>query len=112
MARISSTNVTKMNKMNRVAQDSGLGTIIDDLQGFVGYAGSHTVTTAEANASKVIIDTGFTTLTSWMIQGSRSGSNVISLYTTAGSVSGTLDVSAASGLKLLPNDLIFVLASE
>ena len=49
---ISSTQINKLNKMNRAAQDVSLGTLISGFQG----SSATTVSAAQSNASAVIVD--------------------------------------------------------
>lgn len=72
---ISSANATKINKMNRAAQNVNLGTIVKNLQTYVGGSGSFLVTTPMMSASRVpIIDANCTKGIIWKYV--RSGSPV------------------------------------
>ena len=94
---ISTSEVTKLNKMNRIAQDISLGTIlkrVDDGLGSYFTSGSHTAVTADASGSMAAIATGGTGATGQIVQIFTSGSpktvvKVVNsgsaLYVTAGS---------------------------
>lgn len=117
---ISNANRTKINKMNRVAKDTTLGTVIqtlqtdldtaesaiDVLETYVGTSGSVLVTTAMMSASRIpIINASCNKGKIWQYM--RSGSYV----TTVGEAawvkgSGCLVLSAFSG-SLLPNDQVY-----
>lgn len=69
--------VTKLNRMNRAAQDALLGTILKGLGGLQPNAGTHTATAGEATANEVVIDTGMTGATVFVVQIFRSNVNVM-----------------------------------
>jgi hypothetical protein len=108
-SKISNANKAKLNKMNRAAKDATLGTVVQDLQSYVGVSGSILVTTAMMSASRVpIIDANCTKGKMW--QYVRSGSPLTTVkelvWTPA---SGCLILSATdleSG-SILPNDQVY-----
>lgn len=69
---ITSTQKTKLNKMNRASQDVSLGTLI---QGFQGSSAT-TVSASQSNASAVIVDTGLDSVSGYIFQQYRSASLV------------------------------------
>jgi hypothetical protein len=87
---ISSDHETKLNKMNKAAQNVSLGTIIAGLQNDFIASGSLAVSAAQANGSSVTIYTGLTsTVTGYQINVFRSGSALSSdpyVYASGGSV--------------------------
>jgi hypothetical protein len=109
MTSLTSGNISKLNKMNRAAQDAALGTKLNVLcsasatqNAFLGFSGSLTVSAGEMNASRVVISSGLSAITEgkWIIFGSRSGSIITNqLKATAGSAAGTIIVSSGSGFK-------------
>jgi hypothetical protein len=88
-AKISTANKTRLNKMNRAAQNVTLGTMIQNM-GFIS-TGSLTVTAAQMNASRVEVPTGLDSVGGFTVQGRRSGSPLF-LKVTAGSVAGAIIV--------------------
>ena len=92
MSKITTTQKNHLNKMNRAAADVQLGTILQGLQGAGTFvSGSHTVTTAEASASRVVLTTGLTSVNGFYNSYLRSGSPV-SMTWSSGSVAGTITV--------------------
>ena len=88
-ARISNANETRLNKMNRAAQNVSLGTMIQNLG--VISTGSFTVTAAQMNASRVEVPTDLTSVGGFVANVRRSGSPLMVKVTT-GSVAGALIV--------------------
>jgi hypothetical protein len=99
MTRLSTTQVTHLNRMNRASKDANLGTRIS----LMPVSGSHTVSTAEANASAVILDSGLGTIYGYLLQVFRSGSPQGSQWIT--NTSGSLTVKVSSG-SLLSGDVV------
>jgi hypothetical protein len=98
---ISTATKNKLNKMNRVAKDATLGTLIQNAQtsitaleiGSLITAGSLTVSTAQAAGSAVTIDTGLgASYLGQIVQVTRSGSVLpvslaaLKLVNTTGSI--------------------------
>jgi hypothetical protein len=105
MAQLSTANKTKLNKMNRAAKDAGLGTIVQTLTGI--SAGSATM-----SGSEIDIDTGLASVSAWMVQASRSGSQGGKvIYAASASTAGHIKVSSGcvSG-SLAANDVLFFIA--
>lgn len=74
---ISDSVKTKLNRMNRAAQDAVLGTVVQTLQtemdaAIAGKTGTHTVTSGEQTAGTLSINTGVT-ITGFIVQIYRSG---------------------------------------
>jgi hypothetical protein len=87
---LSTANKTKLNKMNRAAQDASLGTLLGTLETNMITPAAHIVTVTEANASAVVIDSGLDTISGKIVQIFRSGSIVTSdaFVTATGSALG------------------------
>jgi len=90
MANLTSTEISKLNKMNRAAQDVSLGTILS----VAPIGGVVTASAPQANASAVIIDTGLDANTGYTVQRFNSGSALLSYVTNT---SGSLVISAVTG---------------
>jgi hypothetical protein len=116
---ISNSYATKLNKMNRAAQNVTLGTLIQQLQSgsatltsYIGASGSYTVTAAEMNGSRVVLSLPITAK-GWLVSMYRSGSNVSQFTNVSASTVGKLEISTAllsgsSGLRT--NDVITYMA--
>ena len=101
MANITAAQATKLNKASRANKDALLGTVVRNLQGYVGASGSYTVVAGEASASRVVITTGMAAVNGWMVGGRRSGSP-LTYNVTSGSVGGTLLVVNPTGISASP----------
>ena len=73
---LSSTVIRKLNRMNRAAQDSNLGTLVGAIESKVATSGSLLVSAAQSNASAVDIATGVTGIKWFDIELYRSGSTL------------------------------------
>ena len=102
--KISDTNKNKLNRMNRVAKDTGLGTVIQDLQGAIIASGKHTVTSAEASASKVIFG-DLNAVAGEIWQYTRSGSDISHKVKAVRSGSSVTLSGSAVG-AILENDVL------
>jgi len=71
-SQISTATKNKLNKMNRAAQEAGLGTIVQNVASI--RTGSAVVGNTEISASKVTIVPGLSTITGYQAQVFRSGS--------------------------------------
>lgn len=71
---ISNAQRNKINKMNEAARQSSLGTVVQNLQTYLGVSGSLTVSAVHTNASVITIATGLGTCTGFMVQSLSSGS--------------------------------------
>jgi len=71
-SQISTATKNKLNKMNRAAQEAGLGTIVQNVASI--RCGSAVVGNTEISASKVTIVPGLSTITGYQAQVFRSGS--------------------------------------
>jgi hypothetical protein len=89
---ITATQKAHLNKMNRAAKDVSLGNIVDKINTVTGSA--VVVTSAQASASVVIINTGSTGLIGQVVHVRRSGSTVIvpSTLGTSGSTFANINV--------------------
>lgn len=104
MAVLSSGSATIVNKMNRAAYKTGLGTevrriglLADASTAFVGSSGSIT-----AGGSRVVISTGLASPKGLIVQCNSSGScGTLPLYASTGSVAGTYAITSASGVVAL-----------
>jgi hypothetical protein len=75
---ISNFQKKRLNKMNEASRDVSLGTILQKVaQNSVMTGSAVVVTSSEASASTVIINTGLTGLIGEIVQVRRSGSTVI-----------------------------------
>lgn len=104
---------TQLNKMNRASQNVGLGTILSNLNASGSIIiGTHTVTEAESNASRVVLTTGLSSVTTFWESYKRSGSP-LSLTWTSGSVAGTITVmSSASASPVKTTDVASYIALQ
>jgi len=111
MSQITTTQKNHLNKMNRASADVQLGTLLQGLQGAgTIITGSHTVTTAEASASRVVLTTGLTAVSGFFNSYLRSGSP-LSLTWASGSVAGTIIVSnSASASPVAATDVASFIA--
>lgn len=101
------SQIAKLNKMNRAAQDVSLGTVINGQ--ISGVASGSIVSAAQASASAVSFVTGLTAISGFMVQAFRSGSAVSPLYGSASG--GTLTVTSASAsYKITTGDVINYIA--
>lgn len=102
---ISTTQKNHLNKMNRAAKDVGLGNMVSML----AASGSLTSGSVTATGATVNITTGFSSVPSmWIVQSSRSGSvGTFGLKTVAGSTTGDITVTSASGVAAIANGDIF-----
>jgi fluoride ion exporter CrcB/FEX len=94
---------TQLNKMNRASQNVGLGTILANLNASGSIViGTHTVTEAESNASRIVLTTGLASVTTFWESYKRSGSP-LSLTWTSGSVAGTITVASGASASPVKN---------
>ena len=122
MTKLSTANQRKLNHMNRASHDVDLGlllytmesgsatadTNITALQLRAVTAGSTLVSSAQATASAIVINSGLGTIKGYMTQIFRSGSTLgqaypYSVYNTAGSIT-ILPVSGS--YVVLANDVV------
>ncbi len=103
---LTSASATIINKMNRAAQKTGLGTEVRRLGGLMGSSGSLLATGSEVNLTLGITQRGY------IVQARRSGSaGSLPLYVT--STAGNLKVTSASGVSpLTTTDTITWIAFE
>jgi hypothetical protein len=88
-AKMTTANKTKLNRMNKAAQNVNLGTMLQNMGAI--STGSFTVTAAQMNASLVEVPTGLASVGGFIAQGLRSGSP-LNIKTTSGSVAGSFIV--------------------
>lgn len=105
---ISATQKAHLNKMNKAAKDVSLGTLLVGLEGLATLgtvvSGSHAVTSIEANASRVVLVTGLSSITGFFDSYLRSGSPTAVTF-VAGSVAGTLTVLYNNSASLVAADV-------
>ena len=83
-----------LNRMNRAAQNVTLGTTLDGLVTNMNVSGSLTVTSAQATASAITIQTAVSAIEGKIVQASRSGSQIYGVKClTTGS---NLNITSAS----------------
>jgi len=101
---ITSTQESKINKMNRAAQDASLGTMVKGFQA----SGSHLVSAAEASASAVVINSGLGTIHGQIVQNVRSGSLAFTSASQIGisNASGSLTIIGKAAGVISTNDVI------
>lgn len=93
---LTSTNRTKVNKMNRAAEAANLGSRIV-------VSGSHVVTSAQATASSITIQADIAAIAGEVVQVVRSGSN-ISAINVATSGSNLVITSGSATYKITAAD--------
>ena len=99
---LTTAKINKLNKSNRAAQDAALGTMVS--KGVI--SGSLAVTSAQATASAISIDTGLN-FAGFMVQVFRSGSAISASAIYAQPSSSSLVVlSKDAGFKITANDLV------
>ncbi len=110
MAGFSAKQTRDLNRANRANQNVQLGTIIGNLA-IAGslISGSHLVTSGEASASRVVITTGLSSVTSFFPTYTRSGSH-LGMTWASGSVAGTLIASNSTSASPLANDIASFIA--
>lgn len=103
---ITASQKTKLNKMNRAAQDVSLGTLVGGFQGNV----KTTVSAAQASASSVAVATGLTSVSGYVFQQFRSSGSLV--VPTSGSqyyvkhASGTVTISSPAANVIQTGDII------
>jgi anaerobic glycerol-3-phosphate dehydrogenase len=97
--------IKDLNRMNASAQNVALGTTMGNLMA-VGniVSGSHTVTAAEASASRVVIDTGLDAVVNFFPAYIRSGSPLTQTW-ASGSVAGTLTIVNSASASPIAGDI-------
>jgi hypothetical protein len=94
---ITNTQKDQINKMNVASQRASLGTVIQNLQTYVGASGSIAVTATHTNASMVTIETGLGSIKGWVLQPLKaSGSPLGDPYVF--NSSGSLKIMATSAV--------------
>jgi hypothetical protein len=93
---ITNTQRDGLTKMNQYAKRAELGTVIQNLQTFLGASGSIAVTSVHTNASAVTIETGLGTCKGFVVQCFSSGSIKGDPYIH--NTSGSLIVKARSAV--------------
>jgi hypothetical protein len=102
MPAISNTRKNMLNKMNKVAQVTTLGTIIQNMKS--PTMGEVTVSAAQASASFVSIEPGFS-ITGYMFQYSRSGSPAPTRDFKV-AVSGSMKIMPINSGSIVANDVV------
>jgi len=97
---MTSKEISQLNKMNRAAQNATLGTRLNTLEGVV--TGSLVVSSAQATASAIVIQTIINPIVGKIVQASRSGSAIPNVKcTTSGS---NLNITSASPAWVIAAD--------
>jgi hypothetical protein len=99
---ITAANKTKLNRMNRAAQDATLGTVVQDLQNAVAgiVKGSYTAIAADQTAGYKTINTGIT-INGFIVQVYRADILLASYKVTA----------TTTNLKVETNSTDYVMAT-
>jgi hypothetical protein len=103
---ISTKQKNDLNKMNRASKAVGLGTLLQTMaSGSPVTAGTTVVSSAQASASSVTIQTGLSTITAFQVQAFRSGSFMpgINIVSSGSNLTVT---SASASYKVTENDVI------
>jgi len=77
MTALTSTQISNLNRMNRPATSATLGTRLDNLETGAVSASAFTVTSAQATASAITIQTAVASISGNIVQGVRSGSPIV-----------------------------------
>lgn len=93
---LTSDQKNRVNKMNRAATAANLGSRMV-------VSGSHVVTSAQATASSITIQTGVDTIKGKIVQVGRSGSNISAVFATT-SGSNLVVTSASATYKIATSD--------
>jgi hypothetical protein len=96
MSPITNAQRDQINKSRRAFQKASVGTIIQNLQTYLGASGSVTLTAVHTNASVVTIETGLGTCTGFLVQAFSSGSIKGDPYVH--NLSGSLLIKARSAV--------------
>lgn len=99
---LTSTQISHINKMNRASKDVSLGTLVDGFVNNTKISGSVSASSAQASASAVVISTGLSSVSGYIIQGFRSGSAISNVY-VASNTAGSITVR--SGSSVVAGDL-------
>lgn len=94
MSSITNAQRDQINKMNRASQKASMGTVIQNLQTYIGISGSLTVGAVETNASVITVATTLGTCKGFIVQAYRSGSMLGEPYVH--NTSGSLLIKAKS----------------
>ncbi len=94
MTALTARQISDMNRMNRAATNGTLGTRLSSLESGAVVSGSHTITSAQASASAVVIQTTVSAIEGKIVGATRSGSSLSGVKTL---VSGSnLNITSAS----------------
>ncbi len=105
-----SKEINDLNRMRTPAQNVGLGTILSNLMNFGNIvSGSHTVTTAEMSASRVVLDTGLDAVVGFFPTYLSSGSPVSPTW-ASGSVAGIITITKSTSASPTVGDIAAYLA--
>lgn len=95
----------KLNKMNRAAQEVQLGTMLSNLNASGSViVGTATVTDAQVNASRIVLTTGLTSVTTFFPTYTRSGSYLTPTW-VSGSVAGNLIITKSTSASPMIGDV-------
>jgi len=102
--------IKDLNRMNRASQNVSLGTTLGNLMTSGNLvSGSHTVTTPEMSASRVVLTTGLTAVKAFFSTSLRSGSPLSPTW-TSGSVAGTITVHNSTSASPTTGDVLAYIA--
>lgn len=112
----SASNASNVNKMNTYAQRTALGTEVrrlgtlsDTLSTNMVVAGSHVVTSAQASASAITIQTAVAVIEGRIVNASRSGSNLTGVKSlTTGSNINITSASPASWVIAADDEINYI----
>jgi hypothetical protein len=94
MTALTSTQIANLNRMNRASTSAAIGTRLNNLETGAVVAGSHVVTSAQASASAITVQTTVSAIEGKMVQATRSGSQIYGVKClTTGS---NLNITSAS----------------
>lgn len=99
---ITNAQVTKLNKMNRAAQDAELGTSILNLQNGAVVAGTYTMVAADATAGTKAIATGL---------GKNISGFIVQIYRANVLVSGATTTKSSANLTVATNGTTYVVTA-
>jgi len=93
IAKLTNAIASKLNRSNRAAQLANLGSWIQNAP----ISGSHAVTSGQASASAIVIQTNLTTVRGKMVNVYRSGSPVSGSAIKVTSSGSNLNITSISG---------------
>lgn len=101
--------IKRLNRMNTPSQDIALGTTLNALVVGAVSASAHLVTSAEATASRVTMQTNLSAVNGYILMARQSGSAVRNIYSEVSGSNITM-TSASPAYKIAANDIISYVA--